>query len=149
MMLDDLGLIPTLKRYVDAFKDQAGMDVRMLMTGRERRLESYEEVMIFRAIQELLNNASRHSGAGSVKVQIDMSDNEIKVGVEDDGKGFATDRLDSGTGMGLKIIRDRVEMLGGRFDIDSVAGQGTRVVVQLPALEPSVPAPASERPKIT
>jgi two-component system sensor histidine kinase DegS len=137
MMLDDLGLIPTLKRYVDAFKDQAGMDVRLLMTGKDRRLESYEEVMVFRAIQELLHNASRHSSASSVKVGIDMGESEIKVSVDDDGKGFPTELLEEASGMGLKVIRDRVEMMNGHMEIDSVVGQGTRISLQIPALEPS------------
>ncbi len=54
MMLDDLGLIPTIRKYVDAFKEQTGMDTSLTVTGTERRLEPYLEVMIFRAIQELL-----------------------------------------------------------------------------------------------
>ncbi len=135
MMLDDLGLSPTLKRYVDAWKDQTNIDTRMLVTGKERRLEGYEEVMIFRAIQELLHNASRHSSASSVKVQLDLGDRDIKVLVEDDGKGFDKEQISEKSGMGLKLIQDRVEMLGGSMNIDSVTGQGTRVTLQLPALE--------------
>jgi len=140
MMLDDLGLVPTLKRYVDAYKSQSGLDIRLLVTGKERRLESYQEVMVFRAIQELLYNTARHSQAATVKVQLDMGDNDIKVSVDDDGKGFDVDASNEKSGMGLKVIGDRVEMLGGTFDIDSVVGQGTRIVFQIPALEvePSV-----------
>lgn len=136
MMLDDLGLVPTLKRYIDAFKDQSGMDVRMMVSGRERRLQSYEEVMIFRAIQELAYNASRHSGGSGLKVQLDMGEGEIKVSVEDDGKGVEMEGLSEKSGMGLKLIQDRVEMMGGEMAIDSVLGQGTRIVFQIPALEP-------------
>ncbi len=115
MMLDDLGLVPTLKRYVDAFKDQSGMDVRLSVTGMERRLESYQEVMIFRAIQELLNNATRHSQATQVKVQIDMGETNIKVVVDDNGKGFDVESVQEKGSMGLKVIRERVEMLGGYY----------------------------------
>lgn len=135
MMLDDLGLVPTLKRYVDAWKDQNGLDARLMVTGKERRLESYEEVMVFRAIQELLNNAARHSGATSVKVQMDLGDGTIKVTVDDDGKGFEQTAIQEKGGMGLKVIRDRVEMLNGNLEVDSVIGQGTRVTFQLPTLE--------------
>jgi two-component system, NarL family, sensor histidine kinase DegS len=135
MMLDDLGMVPTLKRYVDAWKDQTNLDARMLVTGKERRLEGYEEVMIFRAIQELLHNASRHSSGSLVKVQMDLGDTDIKVVVEDDGKGFDNEQVSGKSGMGLKLIQDRVEMLGGSMDIDSVVGQGTRVTFQIPALE--------------
>lgn len=138
MMLDDLGLVPTLKRYVDAWKEQMGMDARLMVTGKERRLEQYEEVMIFRAIQELLNNASQHSGASSVKVQVDVGESVIKVSVDDDGKGFEQGDLATKNGMGLKVIRDRVEMLNGHLDIDSIIGQGTRVTFTLPTLEPQI-----------
>jgi two-component system sensor histidine kinase DegS len=136
MMLDDLGLIPTLKRYVDAWKDQVGIEARLMVTGKERRLEPYEEVMIFRAVQELLNNTARYSAATSVKVQIDMGDSIIKIAVDDDGKGFDVDSVTEKRGMGLKVIRDRVEMLGGSLVVDSVVGQGTRVSFQLPTIEP-------------
>jgi two-component system sensor histidine kinase DegS len=133
MMLDDLGLVPTLKRYVDALKEQSGLDVRLQFTGAERRLQSYQEVMIFRAIQELLNNAYRHSQASTIKAQLDMDTLEIKVSVDDDGKGFDVETMADQGGMGLKVIRDRVEMLGGTLDIDSVIGQGSRVFFQIPA----------------
>jgi two-component system sensor histidine kinase DegS len=93
--------------------------------------------MVFRAIQELINNATRHSGASSVKVQLDMGETEIKVSVDDDGKGFDVDSsMQEKTGMGLKVIRDRVEMLNGSLDIDSGVGQGSRITFQLPLLEP-------------
>jgi two-component system sensor histidine kinase DegS len=140
MMLDDLGLVPTLKRYVDAYKGQSGIDIRLMVTGKERRLEPYQEVMVFRAIQELLYNTSRHSQASIAKVQLDMGENEIKVSVDDDGKGFDIGILNEIDGMGLKVINDRVGLLGGSIDIDSAIGQGTRIVFQIPAIEvePSV-----------
>jgi two-component system sensor histidine kinase DegS len=135
MMLDDLGLAPTLKRYVDALKDQSGIDVRFSVTGRERRFESYQEVMIFRSVQELLNNAIRHSQASLIKVQIDMDEALIKVTVDDDGKGFDVGSEQVERGMGLKVIRDRTEMMDGSIEIDSVAGQGSRITFQLPTIE--------------
>jgi two-component system sensor histidine kinase DegS len=137
MMLDDLGLVPTLKRYIDATKEQSGLDIRITVSGNERRLQSYQEVMIFRAIQELLNNAIRHSQASMIKIQLDMGDevSNIKATVDDDGKGFDVDNMAKQGGMGLKVIIDRVEMLGGEVEIDSVVGQGTRVTFHMPAIE--------------
>lgn len=135
MMLDDLGLVPTLKRYVDVYKTQPGAVIELKITGRERRLESYLEVMVFRAIQELLGNALRHSQATEVKIHLDMGDVNIKVSIDDNGKGFDADLIESRGGMGLKVIRERIEMLGGEFDVDSVIGQGTRIVIQIPAKE--------------
>jgi len=133
MMLDDLGLSPTIKRFVDAMKDHPGVDIRLTVSGMERRLESYVEVMIFRAVQELLNNAIRHSQANSVKVQLDMGDTNVKVTVEDNGKGFDPGILEERGHMGIKVIRERAEKLGGFLDIDSGPGKGTRVTFQIPA----------------
>lgn len=133
MMLDDLGLVPTIKRYADTFKEQTGMDISVTVTGQERRLESYIEVMIFRALQELLGNASRHSQASMLKIMIDMSDMLVKVTVDDNGKGFNPEILQHGNSLGLNLIRDRVEMLGGSFELDSSIGKGTRITFSIPA----------------
>lgn len=133
MMLDDLGLIPTLRKYIDAFKEQAGLDVGVTVTGTERRLEAYLEVMVFRAVQELLGNASRHSQASVVKVQVDLGNDLIRVSVDDNGKGFDPETLKEATNLGLKLIRERAEMLGGNFEIDSAAGSGARISFTVPA----------------
>lgn len=133
MMLDDLGLIPTLRKYSDAFKEQAGLEVSVTVTGTERRLEPYLEVMVFRAVQELLGNASRHSQATLIKVQVDLGNEFIRVHVEDNGKGFAPETLKDSTSLGLKLIRERAEMLGGNFEIDSAAGSGARISFTVPS----------------
>jgi two-component system sensor histidine kinase DegS len=138
MMLDDLGLAPTLNRYIEAYKEQSGMEIRLISSGMEQRLESYLEVMIFRAIQELLGNAARHSQATQVKVQIDASDTAVRVSVEDNGRGFDVENMGEKGGMGLKVICDRVEMLGGRIDIHSTIGQGTHILFQIPATKTAV-----------
>jgi two-component system sensor histidine kinase DegS len=135
MMLDDLGLVPTVKKYVEHFREKHKMDVSVQITGNERRLESYLEVMFFRSVQELLNNTALHSQATSLKVILDMGLDSIRLTVEDDGKGFDPEQeLDAeDSGLGIKLIRDRSEMLGGNFEIDSSIGNGTRIVVELPA----------------
>lgn len=138
MMLDDLGLFPTLQRYVDNFKEQTGADVNLTLKGSERRLESYLEVMIFRAVQELLGNAFRHNEDAPVKAQISaqisMDDNITRVQVSDNGRGFDPVVEEGKQGIGLKLIRERVEMLGGYMEVDSSAGKGTRIAFQVPTL---------------
>ena len=133
MMLDDLGLVPTIKRYIDTFKEQTGLEVNLAVSGKERRLEPYVEVMIFRSMQELLGNAVRHSQATHVKVQLDMGDASVKVSVDDNGKGFDTEIIKQGNSLGLKLIQERAEMLGGTFESDSVIGKGTRIAFSVPA----------------
>jgi two-component system sensor histidine kinase DegS len=133
MMLDDLGLVPTLRKYADAFKEQTSLDVTLSVTGAERRLEPYLEVMVFRATQELLGNSSRHSQATLIKVQVDMGNEMVRVSVDDNGKGFDPEILKQSTNLGLKLIRERAEMLGGNFEIDSMAGSGARITFSVPA----------------
>ncbi len=133
MMLDDLGLAPTIRRYADAFKEQTGLEVSVAITGHERRLEPYLEVMLFRAIQELLGNAARHSQAALIKVALDMGEDRIRVSVDDNGKGFDPDATQQANNLGLKLIRERTEMLGGTFEIDSAVGKGARILFAVPA----------------
>lgn len=141
MMLDDLGLFPTVRRYVDNFKEQTGADVNLTLKGSERRLETYLEVMIFRALQEMLTNAYQHNQDSPVKpqinVQISMDENTTRVSVADNGKGFDPASLEKRPGLGLKLIRDRVELLGGYLEIDADVGKGARITFQVPTLEAS------------
>ncbi len=139
MMLDDLGLFPTVRRYVDNFKEQTGAEVNLTLKGSERRLESYLEVMIFRALQELLGNAYRHNQDGPVKpqinIQLSMDENVTKISVMDNGKGFDPASIENNKGLGLKLIRERVELLGGYLEMDTSIGKGARITFQVPTLE--------------
>ena len=106
MMLDDLGLLPTIRRYVQTVKDQTGVEFVLNIHGSEQRLDSYLEVMIFRGIQELIRNAIQHNQENPVKLQIDiqlvMEENYVKVSVSDNGKGFPTETALKDIGIGLK-----------------------------------------------
>lgn len=137
MMLDDLGLVPTLRRYVDDF---GGGDVHVALTvsGRERRIASYKEVTIFRVVQALLNNARDISKASHVQVSLDMGDERtplVQVSVEDDSSGFELADLTTGPvgqEMGLATLEERVGMMGGRFEVDTSPGRGVRVTFEIP-----------------
>ena len=104
-----------------------------MVSGLEQRLESYLEVMIFRAVQELLGNASRHSQATMVKILVDLGSEMIRVSVDDNGRGFDPETLKEANNLGLKLIRERAEMLGGTFEIDSGVGSGARIVFTVPS----------------
>ncbi|MEE8391454.1 MAG: histidine kinase, partial [Anaerolineae bacterium] len=109
MMLDDLGVVPTLRRYVDNFSDNSGVSINLMITGKERRLESHKEVTIFRIVQELLNNAVEHAHATSVQITLDVGDDRAYVSVEDNGSGFElADTLTSPDAdkLGLAMMRE-------------------------------------------
>ena len=139
MMLDDLGLFPTLKRYLESFKEKSGVDVNLTISGQEQRLEPYLEVMIFRAVQELVNNVVQHNKESASKIQINVNlineSGQLKTIVSDTGKGFDISTLDKVDGLGLKLIRERVDMLGGSMNLQSDLGSGCKVTFQVPCLE--------------
>lgn len=135
MMLDDLGLIPTLRRYVESFSENSGVSTNLTVSGKERRLASHKEVTIFRIVQDLLNNAHEHSQAGSARINLDIEDERVRVSFEDDGEGFeVTEALNSPDAerLGLATMRERLEMLDGQIHFDSELGRGTKVEFELP-----------------
>ncbi len=137
MMLDDLGLVPTVKQYGNSFRDKHKIELDVTATGNERRLESTLEVMFFRSMQELLNFAVDHNKSTHIKVLIDMGQ-RIRLDVEDNGTGFNPDKIETDEAtIGIKVIRDRVEMLGGEIIIDSAIGQGSRFSLSVPDISGS------------
>lgn len=134
MMLDDLGVVPTLRRYTESFQEKNGIPVPITVTGVERRLESHIEVTIFRNVQELLANALSHAQATKLQVSLDLAPTLVTAVVEDNGSGFNTDDAlqDNGRTIGLTTLRDRTQMLGGSLNIQSSLGQGTRIEFSIP-----------------
>lgn len=135
MMLDDLGLVPTVRRYVDAFKEKTGLQVTVAVTGADYRMDAAREAVVFRAIQELLTNVRLHAQATQVRLSLDFDTHRVRVVVEDNGKGFDPQTLTNSKNKtsGLATLRERMELLAGLFQPDSHAGQGTRIVLEVPA----------------
>jgi two-component system sensor histidine kinase DegS len=140
MMLDDLGVVPTVRRYIDSFKDKTDIDTTPEIMGEERRLETYREVMIFRAIQDLMGHVRDYAGANQLKVRLDMSGSRIKVQVDDNGKGFDAaaiftseeSHLDARS-QGILTLKQKFELVGGTVAVTSDENAGTTVRVELPA----------------
>lgn len=137
MMLDDLGLAPTLRRYITTFEEKNRVGVHFALTGQERRLTPTLEITIFRAVQELLNNAIRQSHASHVQVSLDLGIELVTTVIEDNGSGFDLNEALTGgrksqTAVGLTALRERIEMLDGTIAFDSSMGRGTRVTIQIP-----------------
>jgi len=137
MMLDDLGLVPTLKRYVSGFQEKNKLETQLTVIGKERRLASHTEVTVFRVVQELLNNAHKHGHPSRVQVMLNLEGQMITASVEDDGAGFDVAEVlataSQQRGLGIAAMQERVEMLGGTLAFDSVVGRGTKVTLKLPA----------------
>jgi two-component system sensor histidine kinase DegS len=134
MMLDDLGLVPTIRRYLEAYKEKTGLELALVITGTERRFQSHREVLTFRSIQSLLSNVREHAQATQVKVNIDLDEQQIRTVVEDNGRGFEAEQLfsDETADSSLITIRERIDQIGGEFDIDTAPGEGTRITFSIP-----------------
>ncbi|MFQ5945559.1 MAG: histidine kinase [Anaerolineae bacterium] len=137
MMLDDLGLLPTVRRYAQDFQEKTGIGVDLNIIGQERRFAPHTEVTIFRVIQELMHNVESHAQASQVKVILNLEGEDVAISVEDDGSGFDVDNVmaeaEQKKATGLDALRDRLVMMDGAMEIASDVGQGSRVDIRLPA----------------
>ena len=137
MILDDLGLVPTLRRYVQQFSDKNKLEINLMVQNMDSRLPSHYEVALFRFIQEALNNVVRHANASQARVLLENNGSSIHVSVEDDGGGFhVAEMLSEESGrrnMGIETLRQQAEtLLRGEFGIESAVGRGTRVAAVVP-----------------
>ena len=135
-MLDDLGLLPTLRWYVNSYEKRTETPVIFEALNLEERLAPEVEIVLYRIVQESLNNIRKHAQAKKVKIRLEQKKKKIGVLIEDDGIGFHSDRAVSETtlvkGIGLLGMQERVRLLGGSLKIRSREGQGTSIFVELP-----------------
>lgn len=136
MMLTDLGLEPTVKRYLEMMKDKTGVDTEFQLVGRRRRIEHYREVLLFRGIQALATSAREQSGASQVKVILDFGDDHVKAIVEDNGRGLGTGQLSltaaNSEALGLGALQERVNLVGGVLRVNSMA-TGSSIEIDIPS----------------
>jgi two-component system sensor histidine kinase DegS len=139
MMLDDLGLVPTLRRYAEMFKAKNNIPIEVTVVGKDRRLPPHVEVAAFRIVQELLNNIRDHAQATQARVTVEIEDDGVRAVVDDNGAGFNVEEALAAARqqrtVGLSTMQERVEMLGGTLEIDSKPGQGTHVTIAIPITE--------------
>jgi len=135
MVLDDLGLIPAIKRYIDDYQAQDGCPVELVVIGKHRRFSMTAEVALFRVIQECLNNIRKHARATHVLIKTELTDTRINMSIKDNGTGFDTEKVLNGdmkNCFGLVGIRERTQILNGELKISSSPGQGTLVNISIP-----------------
>lgn len=131
MALDDLGLIPTIRKYLANVEDYHQINISLSEQGIEGRFDSKYEVALFRLIQESIQNAVKHGAPKNIHVNFRIEKNQIFLLIRDDGIGFDLESKKENS-FGLIGMRERVEMLDGEFSIKSQIGQGTTVYVKIP-----------------
>jgi two-component system sensor histidine kinase UhpB len=134
-MLDDLGLGPTLRWLARTLQEKTGVAIALRLEGEEERTDPAVETMVYRLVQEALTNVIKHAGSPSATVTVAREARQIRVRVEDAGRGFEAARILSAaeeTGFGVRGMRDRVQFFEGRFAVRSAPGSGTVVEAEIP-----------------
>lgn len=135
MALDDLGIAPAVRGYIEVLREQLGLEVDMHIHGRERRLAPAAETALFRVLQEALSNVHRHSGVNRAAVVLEFTAEGVRMSVRDGGEGFdlaSVEDRNIGARFGLLNMRERMRLLEGTFRVVTAPGQGTLVTVSLP-----------------
>jgi len=141
MMLDDLGVIPTVRRYVDSFREKNDIEIKLDILGEERRLQTHREVMIFRGIQELMGHARDYANASEISIRLDIGGTLVKISVEDNGRGFDAEAAFSNEDgqhaqdprvQSLITLKEKFELIKGSASIVSGEADGTAVRLELP-----------------
>jgi two-component system sensor histidine kinase DegS len=136
MMLDDLGLVPTIRRYVEAYQEKTNIETQLNILGDERRLPGHIEVMMFRSIQEIMGNARDNLNAKSINIVLDVGPEWLKATIEHDGRSFDPDEAmaeeTSDDLLGLRTLRERIELVGGALEVTSAEDELSRFVILLP-----------------
>ncbi len=134
-MLDDLGLLPALLWHVNRFQEQSGVEVEFKHSGIEnRRFDPQTETTAYRIVQESLTNVARHARANRVRLEVRIRGEAMEIQIEDDGAGFDP-QVALALNRGLSGMRERVQLVGGIFQIESETGKGARKFIRLPLRE--------------
>lgn len=135
-ILDDMGLAAALKWYVQAYEKRRAIQTSLVLLGTPVRLPSEIETVLFRINQEALTNIAKHSAATHVTVTLEFQPAQVRLIVQDDGRGFNSDqvlqRTNPGAGWGLLGMKERASLIGGQVDIQSEPGHGTRITTMVP-----------------
>ena len=141
MSLEDLGLLPTLQKYVESFSMETGINVSFHRRGLDMAVDNKNlNLTIFRIVQETLNNIRKHSEAKTAEVRVEFTPVSIALKISDTGKGFDTNRIkvekdDHSGGFGLLSMKERIELMNGKMEVSSQLGKGTVIKVVLPHTE--------------
>jgi two-component system, NarL family, sensor kinase len=130
-MLTNFGLDEALREYCNSIKSTKQLEVKYQSLGLGNRIDKGMEIIIYRIIQELLNNTLKHSGASEAFIQLIRQEDRLNIVMEDNGKGFDMALLEKSRGAGWANIRSRVEYLKGQLDIHSEPGKGVLVNIEI------------------
>ena len=133
-----VGLIPALQTFMKSFMEETGIRVSLSATPRIEGMAGEVRTVLFRIAQEALTNVARHAEASHVELSIASHDHGFRMSIRDNGQGFRPGAASKGKNnnrLGLLGMRERIEMIGGTFRIDSVRGESTIVEIEIPPVK--------------
>ncbi|WP_017302076.1 PAS domain S-box protein [Nodosilinea nodulosa] len=135
-MLDDLGLVPALRWYVNRHADRTGLHETLVCDLHPEGLPASTETACFRIVQEALTNIARHAQAQTVIITLEQTDHTLHLSIQDDGVGFDLEAIGraktEGTSLGLLGMEERSLLIGGQLTITSAPGKGTQILLRVP-----------------
>jgi len=142
-VLEQLGLFAALRQLSNRFRRLYPARVKLYLSPRISRLPTETEIITYRLVQECFNNIAKHSRATTVNIHLSSTDTSVELRVEDNGVGFKVEEaLERRNSFGLLGMMERVTLLGGAFEVQSLPSKGTKVTVQLPLRRLINPAPS-------
>ncbi len=136
MALDDLGIVPTIRKYVQDFEEKNKIRTQFNLVGRESRLPSGMEIAIFRLVQEAFSNVAKHANATFVSAELTFEKDQVQIYIVDNGEGFdvklTEQEIAKGNNFGMLGMRERLELLEGKMDIVSEKNSGTKITMLIP-----------------
>ncbi len=132
MSIDDLGLIPTLREYIENFREDTDIEIDFEVLGDEKELPSPHEITVFRLVQEALNNIKKHAEASWGQVRVEFASEHLNLLISDDGVGFDSEDSPRSKSFGIKSMQERCNLLDGELKIISGRNKGTRINIKIP-----------------
>lgn len=132
--LDELGLVPAIESHIRMLQEASGLEITLDAEPIGGLLSAEAELALYRIVQEALSNAIRHAEAAHATVTIRRYDDHVAASIEDDGRGFSPEQTmaEPNGGLGLFGMKERAGYIGGRLEIHSRPGKGTRVEIEIP-----------------
>ena len=127
-----LGLASAVREFITKLGNSPSLKVDLEIIGLDKRLDNQTETVLYRIIQEIVNNIIKHAKASQISMQLIKHDTELNIMIEDNGVGFDSTKINEFNGIGLKGIQTRVEFLNGNVHFDSMVGRGTTVIIDVP-----------------
>lgn len=133
-VLSKFGLREAIEDLFEDVEDTGDLDIDLQVKCKKERLPENTEIMIYRVIQEMLNNTLKHANASAISLFVERTDEQIIIEYADNGDGFVTDKIPQNKSLGLSGIRSRIDYLGGHIELTSKQGKGTRYSITIPII---------------